>query len=102
LEEEVLREAIRNASIAEKRKYTEYATFVNEQLRELKIRENISFTTALEIQLTLEQKKEAAAGIVKDAPGPPQDIAQKTIENQPPLSKPEQAESVESFVAGLI
>lgn len=60
LEEEVLREAIRGATIAENKKYTAYTTFVNEQLRELKIKEKMSSETVGEIQNKVEQMKKGS------------------------------------------
>jgi hypothetical protein len=87
LEEEVLREAIRGATMTEEKKYKEYSSFVNERLRELKLSESISPAAVLDIQ------KDVAA--MKDS-GP--QYVPKPIE----FPQHPQTDSTESFIGGLI
>jgi hypothetical protein len=81
LQEEVLREAIRSATLAEQKKFGEYTTFVNEKLRELKIREKMSSESVDEIQQSLQQMKEIAPVYVQ-AQSPPTTTITLTPEQQ--------------------
>lgn len=108
LEEEVLREAVRGATIAENVKYAEYTTFVNKQLRELKIKEKMTFATVGDIKTHLEQMKEGAPVYVQQqsssltpAPeyGQPQQQQQQQRQQQQHQEEEDEEEaSAKSFV----
>jgi len=81
LEEEVLRDAIRGATITEEKKCKEYTSFVNEKLRELKIKENVSPAAVIDIQRDIAGMKEGAPQYVQQQPPQQQDdVPQSTTE----------------------
>lgn len=65
LEEEVLREAIRSATATEKQRCGEYTSFVNEQLRALKMKEDVTQATAMGLRASVEAMKEGAPQYVQ-------------------------------------
>ena len=67
LEEDILRETIRNAAKAEETKYNEYTTFVNEKLREYKIKEQMSTEAVSDIVRNVDKKKSEAPVYVKES-----------------------------------
>lgn len=66
-EEEVLRGAIRTATMAEKNRCSEYTNFVNQRLRDLKVKEQMSADTVGLIASQVQQMKSDAVNYTPDS-----------------------------------